>query len=43
LMNENFVYTTAEIVIIDLRGIEFAREPDPTYGYNELVIKRLSQ
>ncbi len=39
LMDENLVYTTLEIVVGDLTGIEFEREKDSTYGYPELVIK----
>lgn len=40
LMNSNLVYTTAEIVVVELPDVEFVREPDPTYGYAELVIKK---
>lgn len=32
------IYTTAEIVIGVLPQLRFAREPDATYGYQELVI-----
>ncbi|WP_094123015.1 PPC domain-containing DNA-binding protein [Hymenobacter lapidarius] len=32
------VYTTAEIVLGELPALEFRREPDPTFGYQELVI-----
>jgi predicted DNA-binding protein with PD1-like motif len=32
------VYTTAEIVLSELAGLEFRREPDPTFGYQELVV-----
>jgi uncharacterized protein len=32
------VYTTAEVVVADLTGLEFRREIDPTYGYKELVV-----
>jgi predicted DNA-binding protein with PD1-like motif len=42
LMEGNYVYTTAEIAILELSGIEFLREIDPTYGYSELVVKKLS-
>jgi predicted DNA-binding protein with PD1-like motif len=38
LLNENFIYTTAELVVADLLGLEFTRETDATYGYAELVI-----
>ncbi len=33
------IYTTAEIVIGVLTDVVFAREPDPTFGYKELVVK----
>jgi predicted DNA-binding protein with PD1-like motif len=33
------VYTTAEVVLIALPELEFARETDPTFGYKELVVK----
>jgi len=42
LMNNNLVYTTAEIVIVELIDIEFGRETDPIYGYQELVVKARS-
>jgi len=32
------VYTTAEIVLSELTELEFRREPDPTFGYQELVV-----
>ena len=32
------VYTTAEIVLGELPALEFRREPDPTFGYQELTI-----
>ncbi len=31
-MNNNLVYTTAEIVVVELTDLEFIREADPTYG-----------
>ncbi len=40
LMDGSLVYTTAEIVIGELQGVEFAREPDSTYGYRELAPRR---
>jgi predicted DNA-binding protein with PD1-like motif len=40
LMDENYVYTTAEIAILELSDVEFLRETDPTYGYHELIIKK---
>jgi uncharacterized protein len=42
LMDENYIYTTAEIVILQLPDVEFLRETDSTYGYRELVIKKLT-
>jgi len=33
------VYTTAEIVLAALPGLEFTRETDPAFGYKELVVK----
>jgi predicted DNA-binding protein with PD1-like motif len=40
LMNNNLIYTTAEIVIVELMDLEFSRETDPIYGYQELVVKQ---
>lgn len=37
LMEGTRVYTTAEIVLVELDDVAFAREPDATYGYRELV------
>ena len=33
------VYTTAEIVLAELPQLEFRREVDPTFGYQELVVR----
>ena len=33
------VYTTAELVLAELPALEFQRETDPTFGYQELVLK----
>lgn len=41
LMEGSTVYTTMEIVVARLPGVEFARELDPTYGYEELVVRPL--
>lgn len=38
LMDGSIVYTTAEIAIGQLPDVRFAREEDPTYGYDELVV-----
>ena len=32
------VYTTAEIVLGELSGLEFRRETDPAFGYQELAV-----
>lgn len=40
LMDGSIVYTTAEIVLGELEDAAFGREPDSTYGYRELVIRR---
>lgn len=41
LMDENFIYTTAEIALLEISDSEFLRETDSTYGYRELVVKKL--
>jgi predicted DNA-binding protein with PD1-like motif len=33
------VYTTAEIVLGELQGLDFRRETDATFGYKELVVR----
>lgn len=38
LVHGCLVYTTVEIVIADLAGVRFAREPDAATGYKELNI-----
>jgi len=38
LLDDNIIYTTAEIVILDLIDLKFARDLDSTYGFKELVI-----
>jgi predicted DNA-binding protein with PD1-like motif len=40
LLDGSAVYTTAELVLGVLPGLEFAREPDPQTGYRELVIRK---
>jgi predicted DNA-binding protein with PD1-like motif len=42
LLDGNLIYTTAELVIMELTDIEFVREIDPTYGYHELKIKKIT-
>lgn len=39
LMEGNLVYTTAEVVILEMTDREFVREADPQTGYLELRIK----
>ncbi len=34
------IYTTAEIVIGVMPDVVFTREPDPVFGYRELVVRR---
>ncbi len=43
LLDESLVCTTIELVITDLTDLEFERETDSTYGYQELVIKKKSK
>jgi predicted DNA-binding protein with PD1-like motif len=40
LLDGNYIYTTAEIVVVDLEGIEFSREMDSTFGYHELTFRK---
>lgn len=39
LMDNNIVYTTAEVVLMELSDLQFDRELDPTYNFKELVVK----
>jgi uncharacterized protein len=41
LLDENKIYTTAEIAVASLTDLQFLREVDPTYGYKELLIKSM--
>ena len=34
------IYTTAEIVVGMLSDVVYTREPDPTFGYKELVVRK---
>ncbi len=43
LKEGSVIYTTAEIVIGILPGVEFRREPDPATGYPELTIHDSAQ
>jgi predicted DNA-binding protein with PD1-like motif len=38
LLDDNIIYTTAEVTVIDLTELEFKRAPEATYGFNELVV-----
>lgn len=40
LLDDNVIYTTAEIVIVDLTDLSFDRQLDSTFGYQELVVKK---
>jgi predicted DNA-binding protein with PD1-like motif len=42
LLDDNLVYTTAEVVVMELSDLEFVREVDPAYGYHELKIKKIT-
>lgn len=42
LKDGSIIYTTAEIVIGILPAVLYERAVDPTYGFKELVIKRLN-
>ncbi len=39
LLDGCLVYTTAEIVLGELPGLDFRRETDATFGYQELVVR----
>ena len=41
LLEENIIYTTAEIVILELTDYEFNRELDGKTGFKELLIRKL--
>jgi uncharacterized protein len=41
LLDENIIYTTAEIVIAELPEFSFEREVDAETGYLELCVKRV--
>ncbi|MBL7856271.1 MAG: DNA-binding protein [Cyclobacteriaceae bacterium] len=45
LLDHNFIYTTVELVLVELIQLEFLREADEIYGFKELVIvpKKASQ
>lgn len=37
LVENNLIYTTCELVLVELQGFEFKRAFDPKTNYNELV------
>lgn len=39
LLAGNRVYTTLEVVLGELPELDFRRETDPTFGYQELVVR----
>ncbi|GAB3791713.1 DNA-binding protein [Spirosoma humi] len=40
LLDGCIIYTTAELVIGVMPELIYAREPDPTFGYRELVVRK---
>jgi predicted DNA-binding protein with PD1-like motif len=38
-LDENIIFTTAEIVVAELHGFSFEREVDKETGYLELLIR----
>src|SRR6478735_9244576 len=40
LLDENLIYTTAEIVVLELTNLNFKRQLDSTYGFKELVVTK---
>ena len=43
LLDDNLIYTTAEIVAVSLQDLEFQRITDTTYNYMELVVSRIKK
>lgn len=39
LLDENFIFTTLEVSILEFKDVEFLRQHDPQTGYKELIIK----
>jgi uncharacterized protein len=39
LLDENLIYTTLELVMGELTEVEFTRQKDSTYGFDELFVK----
>lgn len=40
LLDDNLIYTTAEIAIMEIPTLRFTRELDNTYGYKELSVRK---
>lgn len=40
LLDDNLIYTTAEIVLFSLGDLQFGRTTDRTYNFKELVVRR---
>jgi uncharacterized protein len=40
LLEGCLIYTTAEIILVELNELTFSRETDPTFGYKELVVRQ---
>ncbi|AUD07586.1 DUF296 domain-containing protein [Spirosoma pollinicola] len=40
LLQGCIIYTTAEILVGVMPELTYSREPDPTFGYHELVIRK---
>ncbi len=40
MLDENLVYTTAELVLVELTDLSFDRTADSTYGYQELSVRK---
>ena len=40
VLNNNLIFTTAEIIIVALTDLAFERQQDDTYGYLELIVKQ---
>jgi hypothetical protein len=38
VLNNNLIYTTVEIALVEFPDLEFDRAIDPTYGYKELIV-----
>lgn len=43
LLDGSAVYTTAEIVLVELTSLHFERETDSVYNYQELTVKKRKQ